>query len=246
MVPRPGEVGHDTWPQDSDIWQVGGGGVWLVGTVDPDLGMVYFSTGNPVPMYGGEIRAGDNLFTASVLALDMETGERRWHYQVVRHDIWDADIATPVLLYDTEIDGEPVPALAAIRADGYLFLFNREDGRTDRGARGPAGAAGRPPPDRGDAAVPGRCREHPAGLFVLARSGAAAVHAQLQRLHAAGNRSTCGGRAERADPDSARHADGVLAADRLHLRPGGAGMSAARSASRIPGSRTTGRAATSG
>ena len=128
VVPRPGEFGHDTWPQDSGIWQVGGGGVWLVGTVDPELGMVYFSTGNPVPMYGGELRAGDNLFTAAVLALDMETGERRWHYQVVRHDIWDSDIATPVLLYDTEIDGEPVPALAAIRADGYLFLFNRETG----------------------------------------------------------------------------------------------------------------------
>ncbi len=130
IVPRPGEFGHDTWPQDSDIWQVGGGGVWLVGTVDPDLGMVYFSTGNPVPMFGGEIRAGDNLFTASVVALDMETGERRWHYQVVRHDIWDADIATPLLLYEqaVEDDGQPRKALAAMRADGLLFLFDRETG----------------------------------------------------------------------------------------------------------------------
>ena len=128
VVPRPGEFGHETWPQDSDSWEYGGGGVWLVGTVDPDLGMVYFSTGNPVPMFGGELREGDNLFTASVLALDMETGERRWHYQVVRHDIWDADIATPLLLYDTTVDGEPVKAVAAMRADGYLFLFNRETG----------------------------------------------------------------------------------------------------------------------
>ena len=128
VVPRPGEFGHETWPQDSDSWEYGGGGVWLVGTVDPDLGMVYFSTGNPVPMFGGELREGDNLFTASVLALDMETGERRWHYQVVRHDVWDADIATPLLLYDTTVDGEPVKAVAAMRADGYLFLFNRETG----------------------------------------------------------------------------------------------------------------------
>ena len=128
VVPRPGEFGHETWPQDNDSWEFGGGGVWLVGTVDPDLGMVYFSTGNPVPMFGGEIREGDNLFTASVLALDMETGERRWHYQVVRHDIWDADIATPLLLYDTTVGGEPVKAVAAMRADGYLFLFNRETG----------------------------------------------------------------------------------------------------------------------
>ena len=99
-----------------------------MGTVDPELGLVYFSTGNPVPMYGGEIREGDNLFTASVLALDVETGERRWHYQVVRHDIWDADIATPVLLYEVEVNGQTRKALAAIRADGYLFLFDRETG----------------------------------------------------------------------------------------------------------------------
>ncbi len=129
VVPRPGEFGHESWPQDSNTWELGGGGVWLVGTVDPDLGMVYFSTGNPVPMFGGEIRAGDNLFTASVLALDIETGERRWHYQVVRHDVWDADIATPLLLYDhAEGGGEPRKALAAMRADGYLFLFDRETG----------------------------------------------------------------------------------------------------------------------
>ena len=128
VVPRPGEFGHETWPQDNDSWEFGGGGVWLVGTVDPDLGLVYFSTGNPTPMFGGELRAGDNLFTAAVVALDMETGERRWHYQVVRHDIWDADIATPLLLYDTTVDGEAVKAVAAMRADGYLFLLNRETG----------------------------------------------------------------------------------------------------------------------
>ncbi len=128
VVPRPGEFGHETWPQDSEVWRLGGGGVWLVGAVDPELGMVYFVTGNPVPMYGGEIRAGDNLFTASVLALDMETGERRWHYQVVRHDIWDADIATPLLLYEAEMDGRTRKALAAMRADGHLFLFDRETG----------------------------------------------------------------------------------------------------------------------
>ena len=128
VVPRPGEFGHDTWPQDNESWRLGGGGVWLVGTVDPDLGLVYFSTGNAVPMFGGELRAGDNLFTASVLALDMATGERRWHYQVVRHDVWDADIATPLLLYEAEVDGQPRQALAAMRADGYLFLFDRATG----------------------------------------------------------------------------------------------------------------------
>ncbi len=125
VIPRPGEFGHDTWPQDNNSWKLGGGGVWLNGAADPDLGLVYFVTGNPAPMYGGELRKGDNLFTASVLALDIETGELRWHYQVVRHDIWDADIATPLLLYEIEIDGRPRKALAAMQpgtivvVDGY-------------------------------------------------------------------------------------------------------------------------------
>ena len=128
VIPPPGEFGHDTWPQDTEIWKLGGGGVWLSGTVDPDLGMVYFPTGNPVPMYGGDIRKGDNLFTAAVVALDVETGERRWHYQVVHHDVWDADIATPLLLYEVEVDGQLRRAVAAMRADGYLFLLDRETG----------------------------------------------------------------------------------------------------------------------
>ena len=128
VVPRPGEFGHETWPQGSDIWEVGGGGVWLNGNVDPELGLVYFSTGNPAPMFGGELREGDNLFTAAVIALDMETGERRWHFQVVRHDIWDADIATPMLQYEVEMGGQTRKALAAMRADGLLFLFDRETG----------------------------------------------------------------------------------------------------------------------
>ena len=128
VVPRPGEFGHETWPQESDIWEVGGGGVWLNGSVDPELGLVYFSTGNPAPMFGGELREGDNLFTAAVIALDMETGERRWHFQVVRHDIWDADIATPMLQYEVEMGGQTRKALAAMRADGLLFLFDRETG----------------------------------------------------------------------------------------------------------------------
>jgi quinohemoprotein ethanol dehydrogenase len=128
-VPGPGEFGHDTWPANSDTWMHGGAGVWLVGTVDADLGLVFFSTGNAVPMYGGEIRKGDNLFTASILALDIATGKRRWHYQVVHHDLWDADIATPPVLYDAAVNGTRRKALAALRADGYFFFFDRETGK---------------------------------------------------------------------------------------------------------------------
>ena len=127
--PGPGEAGHETWPKDNDSWSTGGGGVWLVGVVDPDLGLAYFQTGNAVPMYGGEIRKGDNLYTASVVALEIKTGTLRWHYQVVRHDLWDADIATPLLLYDAQQGANRRKALAAMRADGFLFLFDRETGK---------------------------------------------------------------------------------------------------------------------
>ena len=129
VVPGPGEAGHETWPHDSDVWKLGGGGVWLVGALDADLGMVYFVTGNAVPQTGGEIRAGDNLFTACILALDIKTGKLRWHYQVVHHDLWDADIAVPPVLYEAQIAGRPRKAVGAMRADGYLFLLDRETGK---------------------------------------------------------------------------------------------------------------------
>jgi quinohemoprotein ethanol dehydrogenase len=133
-IPGPGEPGHDSWPPTSDakygeIWKQGGAGIWHPPSVDVDLGLVYVNTGNAVPMFGGAARKGDNLYTASLLALDMKTGKLRWHYQVVHHDLWDADIAIPHILYDTEVNGRPRKAIAAMRADGYLFLLDRETGK---------------------------------------------------------------------------------------------------------------------
>lgn len=128
-VPGPGDLGHETWPQDNDEWKRGGGGVWNTPTVDPDLGLVYFGVGNPVSQWGGELRAGDNLFTDSVVALELKTGKYRWHYQVVHHDIWEADIGTPLVFYDATVDGKNVKALGAMRTDGYLFLLDRMTGK---------------------------------------------------------------------------------------------------------------------
>jgi PQQ-dependent dehydrogenase (methanol/ethanol family) len=79
-IPGPGEVGHDTWPQDNDLWMHGGASVWQTPAVDPELGLVFFSTGNPGPDYNGGVRAGDNLFSASIVALDAKTGQYRWHF----------------------------------------------------------------------------------------------------------------------------------------------------------------------
>ncbi len=127
-IPGPGEIGHATWPQDNDAWMYGGAPVWQTPTVDPELGMIYFATGNAAPDLNGAIRAGDNLFTATILALDVETGQYRWHYQVVRHDIWDYDSANPTILFDAEFDGMPRKAIAHVNKSGFLFILNRVSG----------------------------------------------------------------------------------------------------------------------
>lgn len=130
-IPGPGEMGHNTWPPDTDAWKWGGGGIWQTATIDVDLGLIYISIGNPVPQWGGDTRPGDNLFTASVLALNIKTGTLKWYYQVIHHDIWDADGAapTPLILYDAEVNGKKHKAVAAMRADGFLFLLDRENGK---------------------------------------------------------------------------------------------------------------------
>jgi quinohemoprotein ethanol dehydrogenase len=127
-IPGPGEKGHETWPQN-ESWKRGGGAVWLVGTADPELGAVYYVTGNGVPQLGGEGRAGDNLYLCSVVALDAQTGKLRWHYQVIHHDIWEGDISIAPVLYEAQIDGRPRKGIAAMRADGYLFMLDRETGK---------------------------------------------------------------------------------------------------------------------
>ena len=129
VVPGPGEPGHETWPQDSDIWKYGGGAIWTTPSVDAELGLVYLPTGNAVPQYGGELRPGNNLFDNSVVALDIKTGKMRWYFQVVHHDIWEHDLSTPLVLYDTTFGGRPRKALAAMRTDGILFILDRETGQ---------------------------------------------------------------------------------------------------------------------
>ena len=99
-IPGPGEVGHDTWPQDNEVWMHGGATVWQTPAVDPELGLIYFSTGNPGPDFNGAVRAGDNLFSASIVAIEARTGKYRWHFQEVHHDLWDYDAPNPVVLFD--------------------------------------------------------------------------------------------------------------------------------------------------
>ncbi len=128
VIPSPGQPGSDTWPKNNS-WKRGGGAVWLVGAFDPAMNTVFYVTGNGVPQYGGENRAGDNLYLCSVVALDSKTGKLRWHYQVIRHDIWEADIAEAPALFDAQIDGQTRKAIAAMRTDGYLFMLDRDTGK---------------------------------------------------------------------------------------------------------------------
>jgi glucose dehydrogenase len=129
-VPGPGEFGHETWGTVSDAWKTGGAGVWTTPAIDPDLNLVYFGTGNAMPSFGGEVRPGDNLFTTSAVALDLKTGKRKWHFQLTHHDIWEDDVGTPLVLFDTkDAQGKPRKAIAIMRADSQLFMLDRATGK---------------------------------------------------------------------------------------------------------------------
>jgi quinohemoprotein ethanol dehydrogenase len=128
-VPAPGEPGHETWPQNSDAWTHGGAAIWQTPAVDPALGLLYFSTGNPAPDLHGDVRAGNNLYSVSILALEAKTGKYRWHFQQVHHDIWDYDSPNPVVLFDTQINGKPVKGLVEVSKTGWAYILDRVTGQ---------------------------------------------------------------------------------------------------------------------
>ena len=126
-LPGPGERGHETWEGDS--WQFGGGPVWTHPAIDPDLGVVYVAVGNAGPDNDGTARGGDNLFTASVLALDLRTGAYKWHFQEVHHDIWDYDNAGPPVLADVRFKGRIRKVLMHAGKTGMMYILDRVTGK---------------------------------------------------------------------------------------------------------------------
>src|SRR4249920_399997 len=128
-LPGPGEFGSDTWPPGTDHSMRGGATIWNTPALDPDLGLIYFATGNCGPDYDGSMREGDNLFCASMMAVKAKTGEYVWHFQQVHHDIWDYDAASPVVLFDTVIDGKPRKGIAEAGRTGWLYILDRTDGK---------------------------------------------------------------------------------------------------------------------
>ncbi|WP_036385818.1 PQQ-binding-like beta-propeller repeat protein [Muricauda sp. MAR_2010_75] len=128
-VPRPGELGYDTWPEDA-YKKIGGANNWAGMALDKKRGMVYMGTGAPsVDFYGGE-REGANLFANCILALEVKTGKLKWHYQVVHHDLWDLDLASPPNLTTIEHDGKEVDVVVQVTKDGLVYVLDRDTGES--------------------------------------------------------------------------------------------------------------------
>ncbi|SDF09841.1 outer membrane protein assembly factor BamB family protein [Chitinophaga filiformis] len=128
-IPHPGETGYDTWP-DKDAWKkLGGANSWAGMSLDEERGIVYVPTGSVGGDFYGGFRKGTNLFANSLIALDAATGKYLWHYQVVHHDLWDRDLAANPNLITLHKDGKTIDAVAQITKHGYIFLFDRTNGK---------------------------------------------------------------------------------------------------------------------
>jgi quinoprotein glucose dehydrogenase len=126
-IPGPGEFGNDTWERDS--WSyTGNTGVWAQISVDEELGLVYLPVEMPTGDYYGGHRPGNGLFGESLVAVDLQTGKRRWHFQLVHHGIWDMDIPCAPILVDITVNGRTIKAVAQPSKQAFLYVFNRETG----------------------------------------------------------------------------------------------------------------------
>ena len=125
-IPGPGEFGNDTW--DGESWKTGGASVWITPSYDPELDLVYWGTGNPGPDWNGDVRLGDNLFSDSVVALEADTGRRKWHFQFTPHDVHDWDATQVMVLVDKEYRGEMRRLLVTANRNGFLYMLDRATG----------------------------------------------------------------------------------------------------------------------
>ena len=127
VIPRPGEFGHETWENDAWRW-TGDVSSWAPLSADPQRGLVYIPTnGATMDFYGG-FRPGDNLFSTSLIALDVQTGKRKWHYQLVKHDIWNYDTPVAPILMDVNVGGRRIPGIFQATKQAFVYSFNRETG----------------------------------------------------------------------------------------------------------------------
>ena len=125
-IPGPGEFGHETWAGES--WKSGGASIWITPSYDPELNLVYWGVGNPGPDWNGDVRLGDNLFSDSVVALDADTGTRKWHFQFTPHDVHDWDATQVMVLLDKEYRGRQRKLLVTANRNGFIYMLDRETG----------------------------------------------------------------------------------------------------------------------
>lgn len=127
-IPRPGEFGNDTWMNNS--WATNGNtGVWTQITVDEELGLAYLPVESPTSDFYGGHRPGNNLFGESLVCVDLKTGKRKWHYQVVHHPIWDYDLSSAPILADINVNGKAIKAVALPSKEAFLYVFDRVTGQ---------------------------------------------------------------------------------------------------------------------
>ena len=135
-IPGPGEPGNDTWAGDS--WKTGSGATWITGSFDPELNLIYWGTGNPGPDWNGDARKGDNLYSDSVVALDVDTGQLKWHFQFTPHDVWDWDAVQIPVLADLEFQGRQRKLMMWANRNAYYYLLDRETGEFLQGRLSPS------------------------------------------------------------------------------------------------------------
>lgn len=126
-LPGPGETGSSSWP--GDMYLHGGGTAWMPGTFDPELNTLYWGTGNAAPDYDGSVRPGDDLYTASVLALDPDTGKVKWYFQFTPHDLYDYDGVETAVLVDRVYEGQPRKLLIEANRNGFIYILDRTNGK---------------------------------------------------------------------------------------------------------------------
>ena len=127
IIPQPGEFGHDTW--ENDAWSYTGNvSTWAPLSADPELGLVYFATDPPTNDFYGGFHPGANLFSTTIMAVDVKTGKRAWHFQTVHHDIWNYDNPTAPTLVDITQNGEKIPVLVQTTKQAFAYVLNRKTG----------------------------------------------------------------------------------------------------------------------
>src|SRR5499433_707818 len=128
-IPAPGEPGSETWKDKHNAWRVGGGGVWQTASYDPATNLVFYGTGDAFPSFDPEFRPGDNLFTASTIALDADTGKIVWFFQETPNEHWDFDTPSPKMLYEVTVNGETRKVVANFSRNGFFYTIDRASGQ---------------------------------------------------------------------------------------------------------------------